>query len=41
VNHIVDARELGRPHLKGIRQRQTLYEIRGLREPAVAVPAAT
>jgi class 3 adenylate cyclase len=41
VNHLVDTRELGRPHLKGIRQRQTLYEIRGLREPAGAVPAAT
>ncbi len=41
VNHLVDARELGRPHLKGIRQRQTLYEICGLREPAVAVPAST
>ena len=41
VNHHVDARELGRPHLKGIRQRQTLYEICRLREPAVAVPAAT
>jgi class 3 adenylate cyclase len=41
VNHLVDARELGRPHLKGIRQRQTLYEICRLREPAVAVPAST
>ena len=41
VNHLVDARELGRPHLKGIRQRQTLYEICGLREPAGAVPAST
>jgi len=41
VNHLVEARELGRPHLKGIRQRQTLYEICRLREPAVAVPAST
>ena len=41
VNHLVDARELGRPHLKGIRQRQTLYEICGLREAAGAVPAST
>jgi class 3 adenylate cyclase/FixJ family two-component response regulator len=41
VNHLVDARELGRPHLKGIRQRQMLYEICSLREPAVAVPAST
>jgi class 3 adenylate cyclase len=41
VNHLVDARELGRPHLKGIRQRQTLYEICRLREPAGAVPAST
>jgi adenylate cyclase len=41
VSHFVDARELGRPHLKGIRQRQTLYEICGLREPAVTVSAAT
>ena len=31
VNHLVEARELGRPRLKGIRQRQMLYEICGLR----------
>ena len=32
----VESRELGTPRLKGIRQRQTLYEVHGLREPAVA-----
>ena len=35
----VESRELGTPRLKGIQQRQTLYEVHGLREPAV-VPAA-
>jgi adenylate cyclase len=39
VIDIVEYRELGTPRLKGIRQRQALYEIRGLREPTVA-PAA-
>ena len=41
VDQFVDARELGRPRLKGIRHRETLYEIRGLREPAGAVRAST
>ncbi len=41
VDHFVDARELGRPRLKGIRHRETLYEVFGLREPAVAVRAST
>jgi class 3 adenylate cyclase len=39
VDQFVHVRELGTPRLKGIRQRQALYEIRGLREPTVA-PAA-
>lgn len=41
VDHFVDARELGRPRLKGIRHRETLYEVSGLREPAVEVRAST
>jgi adenylate cyclase len=41
VDHFVDARELGRPRLKGIRHRETLYEVCGLREPAVAARAST
>jgi adenylate cyclase len=41
VAHFVDARELGRPRLKGIRHRETLYEVSGLREPAVEVRAST
>ncbi len=41
VDHLVDARELGRPRLKGIRHRETLYEVCGLREPAVAGRAST
>ncbi len=41
VNHFVDARELGRPRLKGIRHRETLYEVSGLREPVVEVRAST
>jgi class 3 adenylate cyclase len=41
VDHFVHGRELGRPRLKGIRQRQMLYEICGLREPAGALPAST
>jgi len=41
VNHFVSARELGRPRLRGIRQRQMLYEICGLREPAMATRAST
>jgi class 3 adenylate cyclase len=41
VDHLVDGRELGRPRLKGIRQRQMLYEVCGLREPAGAVRATT
>jgi len=36
----VEYRELGTPRLKGIRQRQTLYEVHGLREAAGA-PAAS
>ncbi|HKW90742.1 MAG TPA: adenylate/guanylate cyclase domain-containing protein [Methylomirabilota bacterium] len=39
VGDVVEYRELGTPRLKGIRQRQTLYEIRGLREPAAATAA--
>lgn len=39
VVEAVEYRELGTPRLKGIRQRQTLYEVHGLRETAVA-PAA-
>ncbi|MGH7384900.1 MAG: adenylate/guanylate cyclase domain-containing protein [Candidatus Rokuibacteriota bacterium] len=39
VVDVVEYRELGTPRLKGIRQRQTLYEVHGLREPALA-PAA-
>lgn len=41
VDRFVDARELGRPRLKGIRHRETLYEVFRLREPAVAVRAST
>jgi class 3 adenylate cyclase/CheY-like chemotaxis protein len=41
VGDVVQYRELGRPRLKGIRQRQMLYEVRGLREPAVAVRTST
>jgi len=41
VDHFVDARELGRPRLKGIRHRETLYEVSGLREPADEVRAST
>ena len=41
VDHFVHGRELGRPRLKGVRQRQMLYEICGLREPAVVVRAST
>jgi class 3 adenylate cyclase len=41
VDHLVDGRELGRPRLKGIRQRETLYEVCGLREPAGAVRTST
>jgi class 3 adenylate cyclase/FixJ family two-component response regulator len=40
VMNVVRYRELGTPRLKGIRQRQTLYEILGLRDPAIA-PAAS
>jgi len=36
VADIVEYRELGTPRLKGIRQRQALYEIRGLRAPKAA-----
>ncbi|HJR00444.1 MAG TPA: adenylate/guanylate cyclase domain-containing protein [Methylomirabilota bacterium] len=39
VDHLVRGRELGRPRLKGIRQRQMLYEVCGLREPADTAPA--
>ena len=39
VDHLVRCRELGRPRLKGIRERQTLYEVCGLREPADAASA--
>jgi adenylate cyclase len=39
VGDVVEYRELGTPRLKGIRQRQTLYEIRGLREAAAATAA--
>jgi adenylate cyclase len=41
VDHVVHGRELGRPRLKGIRQRQMLYEVRGLREPAGAGQVTT
>jgi adenylate cyclase len=41
VDHLFHGRELGRPRLKGIRQRQMLYEVCGLREPALAAPAST
>ena len=41
VDHFVHGRELGRPRLKGIRQRQMLYEVCGLREPSVAVRTST
>jgi class 3 adenylate cyclase len=41
VGDVVQCRELGRPRLKGIRQRQTLYEVCGLREPAAAARAST
>ena len=41
VDHLVDGRELGRPRLKGIRQRQMLYEVCGLREPAGALRTST
>jgi class 3 adenylate cyclase len=34
VGDVVQYRELGTPRLKGIRQRQTLYEVHGLREVA-------
>jgi class 3 adenylate cyclase len=40
VVDLVRYRELGTPRLKGIRQRQNLYEVLGLRGPAVA-PAAS
>jgi class 3 adenylate cyclase len=40
VDHFVHGRELGRPRLKGIRQRQTLYEVCGLREPAATAGAS-
>ncbi len=36
VGDVVQCRELGRPRLKGIRQREMLYEVCGLREPALA-----
>ena len=37
VHHLVQCRELGRMRLKGIRPRQTLYEVSGVREPAATV----
>jgi adenylate cyclase len=40
VDHLFHGRELGRPRLKGIRQRQMLYEVCGLREPALAARAS-
>jgi adenylate cyclase len=40
VHHLVHCRELGRLRLKGIRPRQTLYEVCGVREP-VATGAST
>ena len=40
VRHVVQCRELGRLRLKGIRPRQTLYEVCGVREP-VATLAST
>jgi adenylate cyclase len=40
VDHLVRCRELGRPRLKGIRQRLRLYEVSGFREPAIPAPAA-
>jgi adenylate cyclase len=36
VAHQVRYRELGTPHLKGIKERLVLYEILGYKEPAVA-----
>jgi class 3 adenylate cyclase len=41
VDHFFHGRELGRPRLKGIRQRQMLYEVCGLREPVLAARAST
>jgi class 3 adenylate cyclase len=35
VNGLVSHRELGSPKLKGLKDRETLHEILGLREPAV------
>jgi class 3 adenylate cyclase len=40
VRDVVQCRELGRLRLKGIRPRQTLYEVCGVREP-VATLAST
>jgi adenylate cyclase len=37
VDGLVQYRELGTPRLKGIKHRQTLYEILGYREPVRAV----
>ena len=41
VADVVQCRELGRPRLKGIRQRQMLYEVCGLRETALTARAST
>jgi class 3 adenylate cyclase len=38
VGDLVRHRELGSPKLKGLKDRETLYEILGLREPAAALP---
>jgi class 3 adenylate cyclase len=38
VRELVRYRELGSPRLKGLKERETLYEILGPREDAVALP---
>jgi adenylate cyclase len=40
VESLVQYRELGSPKLKGLKDRETLYEIVGLREPTVARSSA-
>jgi class 3 adenylate cyclase len=41
VRDVVQCRELGRLRLKGIRPRQTLYEVCGVREPVTTTLAST
>jgi adenylate cyclase len=38
VQGLVRHRELGSPKLKGLKERETLYEILGLREDAAVIP---